>query len=207
MSSSEAAWVSSFAALPPAVVAGITGPWSRLGEPVGDEAPARGGVGTPLSSAGGGVGTLSSSSMMLLGGGVLIASSSLVGVLAAVFAEDGCSSTLSATIVAAGCFVVCGAAPRAAATGSATLWPATRSGSTSDAVLAIRRHFNNVKTQQQNAKHRSAKVRMQTYKSERRCLPVGACASVSTKRVGSTCGAGGSLVTRPVVVGATSRRL
>jgi len=112
-SSSEAAWVSSLAVLQPAVVAGITGPWSRPGEPAGEEAPARGGVGTPLSSAGGGVGTLSSSSTMLLGGGVLVASSSLVVVLAVVFAEAGCSSTLSATVVVAGCSVVCGAAPTA----------------------------------------------------------------------------------------------
>ena len=38
-------------------------------------------------------------------------------------------------------------------------------------------------------------------------LPVGASALVSTTRVGSTCGAGGSLVIRPVVAGTTSERL
>ena len=89
------------------------------------------------------------------------------------------------------------------------------SGSTTDAALTIKRHLNSVKTQQQNAKYHSTKVRMQTYRSEHRCvavnrlltLPIGACAPVSTTRVGSTCGAGGSLVTPPVVAGATSGRL
>jgi len=93
---------SSFAALPPAVVAGITGPWSRPGEPTGEEAPARGGIGTPLSSAGGGVRDLLSSSTTLLGGGVLVASSFLVGVLAAALAGAGCSSALSAAVVTVG---------------------------------------------------------------------------------------------------------
>jgi len=58
---------------------------------------------------------------MLLGGGVLVASSSLVGALATVFAEAGCSSALLATIVAAGCSVVYGTTPTVAATGSAIL--------------------------------------------------------------------------------------
>jgi len=65
-------------------------------------------------------------------------------------------------------------------------------------------------------KYRSTRVRLKTYRSERLCvavknlllvLPVGASALVSTTRVGSTRGAGGSLVIRPVVAGATSRRL
>jgi len=119
---------------PPAPVAGITGPWSRLGEPAGEEASARGGVGTPHSLAGG-VGTLSSSPTTLLGGGVLAASSSLIGVLAAALAGAVCSSALVAAVVTAGCSVACGAASPTAATGSAVLCSATWSGSTSDAAL------------------------------------------------------------------------
>jgi len=103
-----------------AAVVGITGPWSRPGEPTGEEAPARGGVGT-LPSPAGGVGTLSSPSTMLLGGGALVASSSLVGLLAAVLAEAGSSSALSATVAAAGCSVVCSAVSTAASADSATL--------------------------------------------------------------------------------------
>jgi len=97
--------VSSFAALPPTVVVGITGPWSRPGEPTGEEAPARGGIGTPLSSTDGGVGALHSSSTTLLGGRVLAASSFLLGTAG--------SSALSAAVVVAGCST--------AATGSADL--------------------------------------------------------------------------------------
>jgi len=83
--------------------------------------------------------------------------------------------------------------------------------------IDVRRRANNKTTfkQCQNAKCRNTKVRMQTYRSERRCvavnlllvLPVGACPPVSTTCVGLSRGAGGSLVTRPVVVGATSGRL
>ena len=193
---------------------GVSGPWSRPGEPAGGEAPARGGVGTPLSSAGG-VGALLSSSTTILGGGVLAASSFLVGVLAAALAGAGCSSALVAAVVAAGCSVVCGAASPTTAVGSAALWTATWSGSTSDAALNNKTTFKQCQKQKQNAEYRSTKVRLITYRSERLCvavnllmvLPVGACAPVSTTRVGSVCGAGGSLDTRTVVTGATSGRL
>jgi len=153
-SSSETVRVSSFAAPPPAVVAGITGPWSRPGEPTGDEVPARGGVGTPLSSAGG-VGALLSSSTTLLGGGVLAASSFLVGVLVVALAGAGCSSVLVAVVVAAGCSVVCGAASPTAATGSAALWPATWSGSTFDAALNNKTTIKQCQKQQQNVEYHS----------------------------------------------------
>ena len=128
------------------MVAGITGPQSRLGEPTGEEAPARGGVGTLPSSAGGGVGALPSSSTTLLVGGVLAASLSLVGVPAVALARAGCSSVLSAAFVAADCSVVYGAASLATATGSAALWPAMWSGSTSNAALTRRQHLTNVKS-------------------------------------------------------------
>ena len=72
---------------------------------------------------------------MLLGGGVLAPSSFLVGVLAMALAGAGCTSALLAAVVATGCSVVCGAASPTEATGSAALWPAMRSGSTSDAAL------------------------------------------------------------------------
>ena len=64
--------------------------------------------------------------------------------------------------------------------------------------------------------YHSTRVRLKTYRSERLCVtvknlllvvPVGACAIASTTRAGSTCGAGGSLVIRPVVAGAMSGRL
>ena len=64
----------------------ITGPLFRPGEPFSKEASAQGGVGSHLSSAGGGVGALSPSSTTLLGGGVFAASSSLAGVLDPVLA-------------------------------------------------------------------------------------------------------------------------
>jgi len=108
------------AALPPAAVAGIIGPWSRPGELTGDEAPPRGGVGSPFSSTGG-VGALLSSSTTLLWGDVLAASSPLVGALAVAFAGAGCSSTLVAAADAAGSSVVYGAASPTAAAGSAVL--------------------------------------------------------------------------------------
>jgi hypothetical protein len=91
----------SFAALPPAAVEGITGPWSRPGEPTGEEAPARGGDGTLPSSAGG-VGTLLPSSAIVLGGGVLPASPSLGGVLAAALAGADSPSMPVAAAAAAG---------------------------------------------------------------------------------------------------------
>ena len=121
-------------------------------------------MGPPSPRRGGGVGALSSPSATLLGGGVLVASSSLVGLLAAVLAEAGSSSAPSDTVAAAGCSVVCGAASPAAAVGSATLWPATWSGSTSDATLTIRQHLNSVKTQQQKRKtsqHESKNANLQ----------------------------------------------
>ena len=175
---------------------------------MGEEDSARGGVGTSLSPARG-VGTLSSSPTTLLGGGVLVAPSSLVGVLAAALTGTGCSSALVAAVVTAGCSVACGAASPTAAAGSAVLCSATWSGLTSDAALVNETTFKQCQKQQQNAERRSTKVRLSTYRSDRLCvavnlllvLPVGACAPVSTTR-----GAGGSLVTRSVVAGATSGR-
>ena len=136
---------------PLAVVIGITGPLPRPGEPFGEEVSARGGVGTLLSSVGGGVGALSSSSATLLGGGVLAAYSSPSGVPALVFAGAGCSSAVSAPTTSMGhpsvpSWVVYGAASSTTTTGSAVFWPAMLSGSTSDATLTKIWYFINVKS-------------------------------------------------------------
>jgi len=147
-SSLEAAWVSSPAASPPVVVTGITGPWTRPGDPVAEETPARGSVGTSHPSKGGGVGALPPPSATFLGGGVPIASSTLVGLLAAVLVEAGSSSVLSGTAAAAGCSAVCGAASSAAQAGSVTLWPVAWSGLTSDAVLKNKAAFSAKKNRQ-----------------------------------------------------------
>ena len=81
-----------------------------------------------------------SPSATLLGGGVLVASSPLVGVLPPVVTCAGSSSTGSAAVITAGCSSVCSWAICLAAFSTATagsvLWPATLSGSTSDAALA-----------------------------------------------------------------------
>ena len=147
---------------------GITGPWSRPGEPTGEEAPARGGVGT-LPSPSGGVGTLSSSPTTLLGGGVLDASSSLVGVLAVALAGAGCASALVAAVAAAGCSVACGAASPTAATGSAVLCSETWSGLTSDAALNNKTTFKQCQKQQQKTERRSAKVKHLQVRSSVHC--------------------------------------
>jgi len=160
------------------VVEGITGPWTRPGEPTDEEAPARGGVGTSLPSTGGGGGALSSPSAALLGGGIPAASSTLVGLLAAVLVEVGSSSVLSGTAAAAGCSAVGGAASSAAQAGSATPWPATWSGLTSDAALKNKVAFSIKKKKKKFAKVRKSN----TYRSDRRwvavnlllALPVGA---------------------------------
>ena len=98
-SSLEAAWVSSPAASPPVVVAGITDPWTRPGDPVAEETPTRGGVGTFSLRRGEGL-ELSPPSATFLGGGVPIASLTLVRLLAAVLVEAGSSSALSGTAAA-----------------------------------------------------------------------------------------------------------
>jgi len=127
---------------------------------------------------GGVVGALSSLSTVLLGGGIPVASSTLVGLLAAVLVEAGSSSALLGTAAAAGCSAVGGAASSAPQAGSATPWPATWSGFTSDAALK-----NKVAFLAKIKIKKLAKVRkLNTYRSDRRwvtvnlllALPVGA---------------------------------
>jgi len=76
------------------------------------------------------------------------------------------------------------------------------------------RHHN--LQQKNNNKEEVQKTSCRTHRSERLCvaaknlllvLPVAVAASAPPSCVGSVCGAGGSLVTRPAVVGATSGRL
>ena len=164
---------------------------------------------------------MSPPSATLLRGGVLAASSPLVGVLPPVVACTGSSSTVSAVVTTVGYTSVCSWAVCLAvfstATASLVLWPAMLSGTTSDAALATGDIMPTSKfAKKQTSRRKCRKTSCRTYRSERLCVAAKnppsptsrrGCLCPPPSRVGSVCGAGGSLVTRPASIGATSGRL